>query len=225
MRLSVGFDKEIYGLFRREGGEAGLGHNGVVNVVVRHFLKKRLACGAPSPHLLFQVEDRVQRDAGIPGNPLGGISVSQEIFRNFHFGFKAFKCHVNHIHSLHHEVPRTKITQFHLVLQYPEYGVVRKLAEIGPAIERVDSAEPLGKAAMVICEGLDMVVELLHLDNRDGLLVEIQLHVLVVELHRVAVLAGFFPGERVEELERKGFRAAIMDAMKVCADKSRAMSK
>jgi len=40
MRISVGFDKEIYGLFRRKGGEAGLGHNGVVNVVVRHFLKK-----------------------------------------------------------------------------------------------------------------------------------------------------------------------------------------
>ena len=31
--------------------------------------------------------------------------------------------------------------------------------------------------------------------------------------------------EAVEELERKWFRAAIMDAMKVCADKSRAMSK
>ncbi len=30
--------------------------------------------------------------------------------------------------------------------------------------------------------------------------------------------------EAVEELERKGFRAAIMDAMKVCADKSREMS-
>ena len=31
--------------------------------------------------------------------------------------------------------------------------------------------------------------------------------------------------EAVEELERKGFRAAIMDAMKVCAEKSREMSK
>lgn len=31
--------------------------------------------------------------------------------------------------------------------------------------------------------------------------------------------------EAVEELERKGFRAAIMDAMKVCAEKSRMMSK
>lgn len=31
--------------------------------------------------------------------------------------------------------------------------------------------------------------------------------------------------EAVEELERKGFRAAIMDAMKVCADRSREMSK
>ncbi|MBR6569857.1 MAG: pyrroline-5-carboxylate reductase [Clostridia bacterium] len=31
--------------------------------------------------------------------------------------------------------------------------------------------------------------------------------------------------EAVEELERKGFRAAIMDAMKVCADKSRELSK
>ena len=31
--------------------------------------------------------------------------------------------------------------------------------------------------------------------------------------------------EAVEELERKGFRAAIMDAMKACAEKSRAMSK
>lgn len=31
--------------------------------------------------------------------------------------------------------------------------------------------------------------------------------------------------EAVEELERKGFRAAIMDAMKVCAEKSRLMSK
>lgn len=31
--------------------------------------------------------------------------------------------------------------------------------------------------------------------------------------------------EAVEELERKGFRAAIMDAMKVCAEKSRDMSK
>lgn len=31
--------------------------------------------------------------------------------------------------------------------------------------------------------------------------------------------------EAVEELERKGFRAAIMDAMKACADKSRVMSK
>ena len=31
--------------------------------------------------------------------------------------------------------------------------------------------------------------------------------------------------EAVAELERKGFRAAIMDAMKVCADKSREMSK
>lgn len=31
--------------------------------------------------------------------------------------------------------------------------------------------------------------------------------------------------EAVEELERRGFRAAIMDAMKVCADKSRKMSK
>lgn len=31
--------------------------------------------------------------------------------------------------------------------------------------------------------------------------------------------------EAVEELERKGFRAAIMDAMKACADKSRRMSK
>ena len=31
--------------------------------------------------------------------------------------------------------------------------------------------------------------------------------------------------EAVEELERKGFRAAIMDAMKVCAEKSRQMSK
>ena len=30
--------------------------------------------------------------------------------------------------------------------------------------------------------------------------------------------------EAIEELERKGFRAAIMDAMKVCADKSREMS-
>ena len=30
--------------------------------------------------------------------------------------------------------------------------------------------------------------------------------------------------DAVEELERKGFRAAIMDAMKVCADKSREMS-
>lgn len=31
--------------------------------------------------------------------------------------------------------------------------------------------------------------------------------------------------EAVEELERKGFRAAIMDAMRVCADRSREMSK
>ena len=31
--------------------------------------------------------------------------------------------------------------------------------------------------------------------------------------------------EAVEELERKGFRGAIMDAMKACADKSRKMSK
>lgn len=31
--------------------------------------------------------------------------------------------------------------------------------------------------------------------------------------------------EAVEELERKGFRAAIMDAMKACADKSRAMAE
>ncbi len=31
--------------------------------------------------------------------------------------------------------------------------------------------------------------------------------------------------EAVEELERKGFRAALMDAMKACADKSREMSK
>ena len=31
--------------------------------------------------------------------------------------------------------------------------------------------------------------------------------------------------EAVEELERKGFRAAIMDAMKACADKSRDMSR
>lgn len=31
--------------------------------------------------------------------------------------------------------------------------------------------------------------------------------------------------EAVEELERKGFRAAVMDAMKVCAQKSRAMSE
>ena len=31
--------------------------------------------------------------------------------------------------------------------------------------------------------------------------------------------------EAVEELERKGFRAAIMDAMKLCAEKSRMMSK
>lgn len=31
--------------------------------------------------------------------------------------------------------------------------------------------------------------------------------------------------EAVEELERKGFRAAIMDAMKICAQKSRDMSK
>ena len=31
--------------------------------------------------------------------------------------------------------------------------------------------------------------------------------------------------EAVEELERKGFRAAVMDAMKACADKSRQMSK
>ena len=31
--------------------------------------------------------------------------------------------------------------------------------------------------------------------------------------------------EAVEELERKGFRASIMDAMKVCAEKSRIMSK
>ena len=31
--------------------------------------------------------------------------------------------------------------------------------------------------------------------------------------------------EAVEELERRGFRAAIMDAMKVCAEKSRSMSK
>ena len=31
--------------------------------------------------------------------------------------------------------------------------------------------------------------------------------------------------EAVEELERKGFRAAIMDAMKACAEKSRQMSK
>jgi len=31
--------------------------------------------------------------------------------------------------------------------------------------------------------------------------------------------------EAVEELERKGFRAAIMDAMKACADKSREMSR
>ena len=31
--------------------------------------------------------------------------------------------------------------------------------------------------------------------------------------------------EAVEELERKGFRAAIMDAMKVCAEKSRQMSR
>ena len=31
--------------------------------------------------------------------------------------------------------------------------------------------------------------------------------------------------EAVEELERKGFRAAVMDAMRVCAEKSRDMSK
>jgi len=31
--------------------------------------------------------------------------------------------------------------------------------------------------------------------------------------------------EAVEELERKGFRAAVMDAMKVCAEKSREMSR
>ncbi len=31
--------------------------------------------------------------------------------------------------------------------------------------------------------------------------------------------------EAVEELERKGFRAAVMDAMKACAEKSREMSK
>jgi len=31
--------------------------------------------------------------------------------------------------------------------------------------------------------------------------------------------------DAVEELERKGFRAAIMDAMQVCAEKSRSMSR
>ena len=31
--------------------------------------------------------------------------------------------------------------------------------------------------------------------------------------------------QAVEELERKGFRAAIMDAMKACVQKSREMSK
>ena len=31
--------------------------------------------------------------------------------------------------------------------------------------------------------------------------------------------------EAVEELEKKGFRASIMDAMRVCAEKSRSMSK
>ena len=31
--------------------------------------------------------------------------------------------------------------------------------------------------------------------------------------------------EAVEELERKGFRAALMDAMALCAEKSRNMSR
>ena len=157
--------------------------------------------GAPFPHFPFQVKDHVQRDSGISGDPLGRIPVSQEVPRNLFNCIPTFKCHINHIHSLRHEVSGTKITQFYLVLQYPEYGVARKIAEIGLAVERIDSAEPLGEATMIVRKRLGMMIELLHLDNRDGLLVEIQLHVLVAELHRVAVLAGFFPRKRVEELE------------------------
>ena len=102
------------------------------------FRPRKLARNAPSPHLSFQVKDHVQRDAGISGDPLGRIPVFQEGSRNLFNCIPTFKCHINHIHSLRHEVSRTKITQFHLILQYLEYRVARKIAEIGLTVERIN---------------------------------------------------------------------------------------
>ena len=71
------------------------------------FRPRKLARNAPSPHLSFQVKDHVQRDAGISGDPLGRIPVFQEVSRNLFNCIPTFKCHINHIHSLRHEISRT----------------------------------------------------------------------------------------------------------------------
>ena len=64
------------------------------------------------------------------------------------------------------------------------------------AVQRVDGAEPLGKAAAVFSECAYLLKELLHLDDGDGLLLEEKQMLLVPQLHRMVVIARHAPRER-----------------------------
>ena len=86
-------------------------------------------------------------------------------------------------------------------MQYLKNRIGRELAEVRFAVLRVDGTEPLGEAAVVARKVLGMVQKLLDFDDRDSLLVEIELMFLVAELHCVAVVLGHFPRVRVEKLE------------------------
>lgn len=86
-------------------------------------------------------------------------------------------------------------------MQYPEHAVPRERAEIVLAVERVDGAEPLREAAVVVCVDLGVVEELLHLDYRDGLLVEIEQVFLVAGLYRMDVVVRHLPRVGIRELE------------------------
>ena len=105
------------------------------------------ALGFRELHFLFQVDDPIEGKFCIAGYFFYRISFFQEIPRDFFPTSELNHGIVYRFHLVRHKIPRTKITQFHFFLQYPEHRVRYELPEIGFAIERVDGTE-----AGVTCE-------------------------------------------------------------------------
>ena len=152
---------------------------------------------------LLELKDGSLRETCVAGYFFNRIPVQKEVpcdFLRLLPGRAVFPVRlVDVFHDVAEHISCTKITQFYLVLQYPEHGVPCEFAKIGFPVESIDGAEPLGDAASVARELFRMLQELVHLDERHRLPFEIHTLLLIAQLHREEVVRRAL--ESIEELE------------------------